>query len=340
MESQSNLAYTNEFNSNSTDRRFQIQDPTILTRDVNMQTILKMAEVVATRKTPVLIEGESGTGKELLARFIHRQSDRANGPFVAVNCAAIPENLLESELFGYEKGAFTGAFAAREGKFEQAQGGTILLDEIGELDPSLQVKLLRVLQEYEVDRLGGRSSIPVDVRVIATTNKSLKDLASQGKFREDLFYRINVFPLKAMPLRERINDLDVLIPYFVCKYNNQEIKEVTPESYQKMFSYDWGGNIRELENVIARATLLSHSSLKIEAEHIVFESITTERKFESVQNWDEMIPQGTTLREMEKKLIMKTLRDFNGTEPMPQRLLILAFVPCATNSKNIALTEN
>lgn len=321
MESQTNLAYANEFTKTNELNRFQIQDPTILTRDINMQTVMKMAEVVAQRRTPVLIEGESGTGKELLARFIHRNSDRADGPFVAVNCAAIPENLLESELFGYEKGAFTGAFATREGKFEQAQGGTILLDEIGELDPALQVKLLRVLQEYEVDRLGGRSSISVDVRVIATTNRSLKELAAQGKFREDLFYRINVFPLKAIPLRERINDLDVLIPYFVCKYNNQEVKEVTPEAYQKMFGYQWGGNIRELENVIARATLLSHSSSRIEAEHIVFESISNELKVTSVQNWDELIPTGTTMREMEKTLILKTLKDFNGNRTHASKAL-------------------
>ena len=292
-----------------------IPEPTILTRDLKMATLLRMAEVVALHRTPVLIEGESGTGKELLARFIHVHSDRAHGPFVAVNCAAIPENLLESELFGYEKGAFTGALSSREGKFELAQGGTLLLDEISELAPALQVKLLRVLQEYEVDRLGGRSPVPVNVRVIATTNRSLKQLAAENKFREDLFYRINVFPLKLHPLRERIADLEVLVPHFIAKTNREVVKEVDGQVYDMLRRYVWGGNVRELENVIARAVLLSHDSPRIEARHIVFEGIAPQggEVIEFMEN--------TTLRDMEKKLILRTLRRFEGNRTHASKAL-------------------
>ncbi len=294
---------------------FAISRPDILTRNPKMETMLKMAEVVALHRTPVLIEGESGTGKELLARYIHSHSDRKNGPFVAVNCAAIPETLLESELFGYEKGAFTGAQNGRQGKFEQADGGTILLDEIGELAPSLQVKLLRVLQEYEVDRLGGRQSIPVNVRIIATTNRSLKKLVAKGGFREDLYFRINVFPLRLIPLRERVEDMRVLVPHFICKYNSDTVKEVDPEVYEMMGRYPWRGNIREMENVVARAVVLSYNSPRITAEHIIFEGIIED------DEEDDVIPSGITLREMEKRLILKTLSDQDGNRTHASKVL-------------------
>lgn len=324
MKSQDNLAITGPTETADT-YDLSIREPDILTRDPNMQTILKMAEVVATSRTPVLIEGASGTGKELLARYIHCRSDRACKPFVAVNCAAIPETLLESELFGYEKGAFTGALTSREGKFELAEGGTILLDEISELAPSLQVKLLRVLQEYEVDRLGGRKSTPVNTRVIVTSNQSLKELAAEGGFREDLYYRINVFPLKLPPLSNRIEDLTVLIPHFVAKYNNEEIKEVERDAYQMLSDYHWGGNVRELENVIARAVLLSHSGDRITAEHIIFDGISKQDlEPDPVENWYEYIPTGTTMREMEKRLILKTLRDYDGNRTHASRALSIS----------------
>ena len=296
-----------------------IPEPVIITRDGQMDTVLQMAEVVAAHRTPILIEGESGTGKELLARFIHLRSGRANGPFVAVNCAAIPETLLESELFGHEKGAFTGAVASRTGKFEQANGGTILLDEIGDLAPSLQVKLLRVLQEYEVDRLGGKSAAKIDCRIIATTNRPLKKLARDGKFREDLFYRVAVFPLHLTPLRDRIDDLYVLIPHFVSRYNNEVIKEMEPEVYDMLLKYRWGGNVRELENVIARAALLAHNSARIGTEHIRFDGLDTPPEEEA-----NAIPSGVTLREMEKRLILKTVRDYNGNRTHASRALAIS----------------
>lgn len=306
-----------------------IAEPVLLTRQGSVDTLLKMAQVVAKHKTPVLIEGESGTGKELLARYIHFHSDRAAGPFIAVNCAAIPETLLESELFGYEKGAFTGALAMREGKFEQAVGGTLLLDEIGELAPSLQVKLLRVLQEYEVNRLGGRGAISVDTRVICTTNRSLKELAARGEFREDLFYRINVFPLRLPPLRERVEDLSVLVPHFVSKYNNEIIKEVDPEVYAQLARYGWRGNVRELENVIARAILLSHDGPRIAASHIVFDGLDQEESVDA-SNVTPLhpdfvqLPSGLTLREMEKRLILKTLTECGGNRTHAARALSIS----------------
>ncbi|RJO65990.1 MAG: sigma-54-dependent Fis family transcriptional regulator [Myxococcales bacterium] len=283
-----------------------IAEPTILTKSLAMQTAMKMAEVVARHKTPVLVEGESGTGKELLARYVHTHSDRAQGPFVAVNCGAIPETLLESELFGYEKGAFTGALSFKAGKFELAAGGTILLDDVSELAPALQVKLLRVLQEYEIDRLGGRGALKVDTRVVCTSNRSLKKLVAEGKFREDLFYRINVFPLKLAPLRERLEDLDVLVPHFMAKYNGEVVKEVDREAYQKLAAYAWRGNVRELENVVARAILLSYDSPRLSERHIVFDDLDAATPAEEP-------PMGEmTLREMEKRLILRTLRRCNG----------------------------
>ncbi len=293
-----------------------IAAPLILTRDEKMDALMKMAQVVSQYQTPVLIEGESGTGKELMARYIHVNSERAKGPFVAVNCAAIPEQLLESELFGYEKGAFTGALGGRLGKFEQANGGTILLDEIGELAPALQVKLLRVLQEYEVDRLGGRQAIPVDVRVIATTNRSLKKLAAQGSFRDDLYYRINVFPLKLPPLRQRLDDLKILVPHFICKYNHDEVKEVDANVYEMLRHSGWRGNIRELENVITRAVVLSHGLPRILAEHIVFEEVEDETMSD-----EDLLPSGMTLREMEKRLILKTLHEYEGNRTHASQVL-------------------
>lgn len=288
--------------------------PDLLTRDYHFLTVLKMAEVVAQHRTPVLIEGESGTGKELLARFLHARSPRRSAPFVAINCAAIPEALLESELFGYEKGAFTGALASHEGKFEMANGGTLLLDEIADLAPALQVKLLRVLQEFEVDRLGARRPIPVDVRVVATTNQPLKKLVAQGKFREDLYYRISVFPLKLSPLRERIGDLGVLVPHFIRKHNAGEEKEVAPEVFTRLSTYSFRGNIRELENVLARAVVLAYDQERIGAEHIHFERIEEESEGAAGES-------GLTLREMEKRLIIRTLQDHQGNRTHASRAL-------------------
>ncbi len=232
----------------------------ILTQDPDMLAMLELTEQAARGKATILIQAESGTGKELVARGIHQSSPRKDSPFVAVNCAALPDNLLESELFGHEKGAFTGAIAQKPGKFEMAQNGTLLLDEIGEMAPLLQAKLLRVLQEQEVDRIGGRSPIPVDVRIIATTNKDLRGLVSAGTFREDLYYRLNVIPLSIPPLRNRRGDIPLLADYFCEKYgfeNRGERTELASKTTELLLRYDWPGNVRELENVIQRATALA-----------------------------------------------------------------------------------
>lgn len=236
--------------------------------------LVSLARRLADNDLTVMISGESGTGKEVFARFIHRQSCRAEAPFVAINCAAIPENMLEAMLFGYEKGAFTGAQTAHAGKFEQAQGGTLLLDEISEMGQPLQAKLLRVLQEREVERLGGRKVMDLDVRVIATTNRELKGEVAAGNFREDLFYRLNVLPLSLPPLRDRPADIlpladDVLRNHLGRLPGEQAC--FSSEAVARLGAYSWPGNVRELTNLVQRAAVLSDGSV-IEAEHLIFEA--------------------------------------------------------------------
>jgi two-component system response regulator FlrC len=231
-----------------------------------------LARRVAASDCTVLIAGESGTGKEVLARFIHRHSTRATKVFVAVNCAAIPENMLEAILFGYEKGSFTGAHASHAGKFEQAQGGTLLLDEVTEMPLGLQAKLLRVLQEREVERLGGRSSIALDVRVLATTNRNLRAEVAAGRFREDLYYRLNVFPLQTSPLRERRDDVLPLAMRLLtarCRAG-ERIPALSADAAHMLLLYPWPGNVRELDNVMQRALILANGSV-IQPEHIHLE---------------------------------------------------------------------
>ncbi|QWV05364.1 sigma-54 dependent transcriptional regulator [Pseudoalteromonas shioyasakiensis] len=221
--------------------------------------LLELASKVARSDASVMVLGPSGSGKEVLARFIHDKSNRSDAPFVAINCAAIPENMLEATLFGYEKGAFTGAIQACPGKFEQAQGGTILLDEITEMDLGLQAKLLRVLQEREVERLGGRKTIELDVRVLATSNRDLKEAVSENLFREDLYYRLNVFPLMWKPLAERPGDIIVLAEHLIerhCLKSKDPIAQLSESAKQKLLSHAWPGNVRELDNVIQRALIL------------------------------------------------------------------------------------
>jgi two-component system response regulator FlrC len=231
-----------------------------------------LARRVAASDCTVLIVGESGTGKEVLARFIHRCSPRSREPFVAVNCAAIPENMLEAMLFGYERGAFTGAHAAHPGKFEQAQGGTLLLDEITEMPLGLQAKLLRILQEREVERLGGRTAIPLDVRVLATTNRRLREEVAAGRFREDLYYRLNVFPLAISPLRSRRDDVLPLAMQLLsarCRPGEQ-IPALSADAAHLLLTYTWPGNVRELDNLLQRALILVNGPV-IRQEHIQFE---------------------------------------------------------------------
>jgi two-component system response regulator FlrC len=234
--------------------------------------LMELARRVASSECTVLISGESGTGKEVLARYVHRHSHRARGPFVAINCAAIPENMLEAVLFGWERGAFTGAHAPHTGKFEQAQGGTMLLDEISEMPYSLQAKLLRVLQEREVERLGGREPVGLDVRVIATTNRRLREEVAAGRFREDLYYRLNVFPLATAPLRERRDDILPLAMRMLAAHSRpgQSIPALASDAAQLLLTYRWPGNVRELENVMQRALVLCDLPM-IRDCHIVFE---------------------------------------------------------------------
>ncbi|HEX6979949.1 MAG TPA: sigma-54 dependent transcriptional regulator [Alphaproteobacteria bacterium] len=233
---------------------------TILSRDPAMESTLRLADQVAASDASILICGESGTGKELMARYIHRKSRRANQPMVSVNCAAIPDNLLESELFGHEKGAFTGAIARRIGKFEEANGGTLLLDEISEMDIRLQAKLLRAIQEREIDRVGGSGPVKVDIRVIATTNRDLQAEVAAGNFREDLYFRLNVVTLTLPPLRERPADIELLADHFARKYaeaNALPVRPVSPAAIEVLKAHGWRGNVRELENTMHRAVLLA-----------------------------------------------------------------------------------
>lgn len=283
----------------------------IRTADPGMEKILALARNIATSDISVLIYGESGTGKELLARFVHESGRRADRPFVAVNCGAIPENLMESELFGYEKGAFTGAGERKIGKIELAHGGTILLDEIGEMPVSLQPKLLRVLQEREVDRVGGKDPVPVDVRVIATTNRDLQKECREGRFREDLYYRLNVFPVRLPPLRERPSDVPLLAAHFAEKFSVAEGKApkgFTDEGMALLKGCPWRGNIRELENVIRRAVLLCGGD-RIGAEDLLFDDAEEPTGFAG------------KISDMEKELILRTLKEVGGNKAKAATIL-------------------
>jgi two-component system response regulator FlrC len=277
-----------------------------------MLSILDQAAQAAKTNATILVQAESGTGKELLARWIHKNSSKHNGPFVAVNCAALPENLLESELFGYEKGAFTGATNFKPGKFELAQNGTILLDEIGEMAPLLQAKLLRVLQEQEVDRVGGRRPIPINVRVIATTNKDLRKLIARGQFREDLYFRLNVVPLRVPPLRDRKDDIAVLAAHFMKKYGGSVDGSIDTETLELLERYGWPGNVRELENVIHRSFAL-RGRLKVLPADLFDHSIETPET--------DPTQAGQSVGEMERKLIMSTLEQTNGNRTHAAKLL-------------------
>lgn len=237
----------------------------IVAEDPRTLTLLSLAKKVAATSATVMLTGESGSGKEVLARFIHRHSPRASRPFVAINCAAIPENLLESTLFGYEKGSFTGASQAQAGKFEQANGGTLLLDEISEMPLGLQAKLLRVLQEREVERIGGSKPVKLDIRLIATSNRDMPAYVQEGRFREDLYYRLNVFPLEILPLRERLQDI-VPLAQRILDRSVQPRCVLAQSAIRSLERYTWPGNVRELENVIQRAMILATGS--IEAEHL------------------------------------------------------------------------
>ncbi len=244
----------------------------LIGEDGGLANVLKLARKVAKTDTSVLVRGETGTGKEVAARFIHDNSSRADKPFIRVNCAALSETLLESELFGHEKGAFTGASSTRIGRFELANGGTIFLDEIGDISPKLQVMLLRVLQEREIERVGGTRTINVDVRIVAATNRDLENAVEEGEFREDLFYRLNVFPIFLPPLRDRTEDIEPLLNWFLDKYQNLVNKRpsISPDLVEALQSCDWPGNIREFENLVQRALVVCEGDI-LEPDHFYFD---------------------------------------------------------------------
>ena len=271
-----------------------------------MSKVYDTIEMIAPAKATILIYGESGTGKELVARAIHYNSTRQNKPFIKLNCAALPEGLMESELFGQEKGAFTGAIRTTKGRFELAHTGTLLFDEIGELSHPLQSKLLRVLQEREFERVGNPTPLSVDVRVIATTNRDLNKEVKEGNFREDLFYRLNVVPIYLPPLRERKEDIPLLVDHFLRKYsreNDKNIQGIDDSALEKLMTQEWKGNVRELENHIERAIVLCRDEV-LTARHFQFEHETAEK---TKQFGLEGVTPGVTLREMEKRLILSTL---------------------------------
>ena len=285
----------------------------MIAEDPATKSILEVARRVAPSDASIMISGESGTGKEVLAKTIHELSDRSDGPFVALNCAAIPENMLEAILFGYEKGAFTGAQVAREGKFEQANGGTLLLDEISEMALELQSKLLRVLQEQEVERLGGKSVIPLNVRVLATTNRKLTEEVASGRFREDLYFRLNVFPMELPPLRARREDIVPLSHRFIKAYAAERALDLSSSAEDKLMSHGWRGNIRELGNCIHRACILASGST-ITPSDLVFDELTS-----SSSSSDQ--PAGDDLKGNERDLILAALRDSNGNRKLASERL-------------------
>lgn len=293
----------------------QVSDNTPVVADKRSLELLNLARKVATTEASVMVLGPSGSGKEVLAQYVHNNSPRANNAFVAINCAAIPENMLEATLFGYEKGAFTGAIQACPGKFEQAQGGTILLDEITEMDLGLQAKILRVLQEREVERLGGRKTINLDVRVIATSNRNLKEAVSKGDFREDLYYRLNVFPLTWLPLAERVDDILPLAQHMVeryCHKNGEKTAEFSPAARSKLNAYNWPGNVRELDNVVQRALIL-HSNQIIDANDLLIENFETANVSEAEPSKVTDDKLGSELKLQEHQIILDTLQACHGS---------------------------
>jgi len=302
--------FTAESLFNTLKRALGTTNGKIIYKSAAMRDVLIRAERVAKSDVTVLIQGESGVGKELVSRFIHETSDRAKNPFVPVNCAALPENLLESELFGYEKGAFTGANGRKMGKFELADKGTILLDEITEMDIRLQAKLLRVLQEKEIEVIGSRFPKKVDVRVIATTNRNILKMVKEGRFREDLYYRLNVFPIYIPPLRERKEDIPELVAHFLRKHSKGMDISISDDAMEFLKGRDWRGNARELENVIARACILSNYSV-IKLTHL---------KEMDMGDINEVNARGS-IKEMEMKLIIDALKTCGGNKTRAALLL-------------------
>jgi DNA-binding NtrC family response regulator len=298
-------------------RRYEYDN--IIGRSEPMQEIFATIERVAPTRATVLLAGESGVGKDLIARAIHFRSPRRDRPLVKINCTAIPENLMESELFGYEKGAFTGAVTSKPGKFEQADTGTVFLDEIGDVPGPIQVKLLRILQEREFERLGSNVTRHTDVRIIAATNQDLRAALEQGTFREDLYYRLNVVPLNIPPLRERKQDIPFLANHFIRKLaadSGSAVESITDAAMERLMAYHWPGNVRELENVIERSLVLCRGS-QLDAGDVRLESAPRPRS----QNGQHFLPEGLTLDQYEQELIREALRRADGNKSHAARLL-------------------
>jgi DNA-binding NtrC family response regulator len=296
--------------------------PNIVARSAKMQEVLATVDRVAPTNSTVLLGGESGVGKDLIARAIHEKSRRASGPFIKINSTAIPENLLESELFGYEKGAFTGANVSKPGKFELADKGTLFLDEIGDVPPATQVKLLRVLQEKEFERLGGIKTLKVDVRLIAATNRDLREALEQGTFREDLYYRLNVVPIDIAPLRQRKEDIPELANLFVSRFagdSGKPVDSISQDAMQTLLNYHWPGNVRELQNIIERGCALAKGTV-LEASDIHLD----QRPAKAANDASGFLPDGMTLERWEDEMIQEALRRANGNKSQAARLLGLS----------------
>ncbi len=303
-------------------RRLQSQEleTKLIGSSSQMEEVLYHIDVVSKSDAAVFLRGESGTGKELIARAIHDNSERADKPFLKVNCAAVPETLFESTLFGHEKGAFSGAYKAKKGLFEECDGGTLLLDEISEIPYTMQAKLLRVLQEMRITRVGSNLEIPVDVRIIATSNRDIEELVEEQKFREDLFFRLNVFPIIVPPLRERPDDILPLISYFVEQFRKKyklKKKTIAPEVLKRLTAYEWPGNVRQLEHVIERAVLYSAKNEVMSEAHFVFDMGSRRKPAKKAALPAEVIP----LSEMEKRMIFQALEKTNNHRTKAAELL-------------------
>jgi DNA-binding NtrC family response regulator len=336
------LALENEMLQRQLKRKYRFDN--IVGDSENMQDVFRLVEKIANKDSKVLIYGESGTGKELVARAIHFNSDRKQRPLIPVNCGAIPEELLESELFGHERGAFTGATRTRIGRFELGNGGTIFLDEIGDMSPSLQVKVLRVLQEHEFERVGGMKTIKVDIRVIAATNKDLEKNMADGKFREDLFYRLNVIPIQLPPLRQRKSDIPLLVSHFIQQYNSKKrhnIVGVSPEAMQLLQAYDWPGNVRELENMIERIVILKGDGM-IQPDDLsqkVYAS-TPRSVHPRIHIREDGISFYTAVTEFEQQLIRQALNRTQWVKKEAAELLNLKRTTLIEKMKRMNLTCN
>ena len=313
-----------------------VQQNRFIGKSAAIHQIIKTARQVASAQSSILITGESGTGKEVLAQYIHNYSPRSNGPFVDINCGAIPENLMEAELFGFEKGAFTGANRQKRGKLELANNGTLFLDEIGELPKALQVKLLRVLQNGEFDRLGSTDKIKVNLRIITATNRDLEEMIDSGEFREDLYYRLNVISFHLPPLRERAEDIPLLTQHFIQKYNQFNQKNIVglePEVLEAMTSYFWKGNIRELENMIERAIVISSDAL-LKLEHFPVLKKSVQHATDAVS-----FEVGMALTDIEREVIENTLKNYNYDKTKTAKTLKIGLATLYRKIKEYGIEE-